>query len=69
MTRTIGTTKDRILSVEHDAKIGDLIGRQALQALGYHVQIVSDGTAAIAQAVQFQPDVIMVDLGLPGFSG
>ncbi len=69
MTRTIGNPKDRILIVVHDPMISDLIGRQALQPLGYQVQVVTDGTAAIPQAMQFQPDAIIVDLSLPGLSG
>jgi signal transduction histidine kinase len=65
----MGNPKDRILIVEHDPMISDLIGRQALQPLGYQVLIVGDGTAAIPQAIQFQPDAIIVDLALTGLSG
>jgi signal transduction histidine kinase len=49
--------------------ISDLVGRQSLQPLGYQVHVVSDGTAAIPQSIQFQPDAIIVDLTLPGLSG
>jgi signal transduction histidine kinase/DNA-binding response OmpR family regulator len=61
--------QDRILVVENDPIISDLIGRQALQSMGYKVQVVSDATSAIAQAVQYLPDLLIVDLNLPGLSG
>jgi DNA-binding response OmpR family regulator/signal transduction histidine kinase len=61
--------RDRILIVENDPVISDLIGRQALQAVGYQVQIATDATSAIARALQWAPDLIMVDLNLPGLSG
>ncbi|HVN55613.1 MAG TPA: ATP-binding protein [Anaerolineaceae bacterium] len=65
----MGNLRDRILVVEHDPVISDLIGRQALQSIGYQVQMVGDATAAIPQAIQFLPDVLIVDLNLPGLSG
>lgn len=61
--------QDRILVVENDPIISDLVGRQALQSMGYKVQIVSDASAAIPQALQFLPDLLLVDLKLPGLSG
>ena len=65
----MSNSKDRILVVENDPIISDLIGRQALQSLGYNVQTVGDATAAIPQTLQFSPDVLIVDLNLPGLSG
>jgi signal transduction histidine kinase/FixJ family two-component response regulator len=62
-------SQDRILVVENDPIISDLVGRQALQSMGYKVQIVSDASAAIPQALQFLPDLLLVDLKLPGLSG
>jgi signal transduction histidine kinase/DNA-binding response OmpR family regulator len=61
--------QDRILVVENDPIISDLIGRQALQSIGYKAQVVSDASSAIAQAVQYLPDLLIVDLNLPGLSG
>lgn len=63
------STRDRVLLVESDPVIGDLIGRQALQAVGYQVQVVSEAGAALAQALQWFPDVILIDLNLTGLSG
>jgi DNA-binding response OmpR family regulator len=60
---------ERILVVESDPDTSDLIGRQALQPLGYQVSIAADGANAIRQALQFQPDVMIIALNLQGLSG
>jgi CheY-like chemotaxis protein len=40
-----------------------------LRALGYRVSTANDGATAIAQAEQLQPDLVVLDLELPGISG
>jgi DNA-binding response OmpR family regulator/signal transduction histidine kinase len=60
---------DRILLVEPDPAISDLIGRQALQSMGHQVAVATDAAGAISKAIQWAPDVILVDLDLPGLSG
>ncbi len=60
---------ERILIVDSDPDVTDLIARQALKPLGYQVNVAADGASAIKQAVQFQPDVILVALNLEGLSG
>ncbi len=40
-----------------------------LTLLGYRVSTAADGAAAIAQAEQLLPDLIVLDLELPGVSG
>jgi len=62
-------SRDRILLVENDPVISDLIGKQALQAAGYQYFVVPDVNSAIARSLQLAPDVIIVDLNLPGLSG
>lgn len=57
---------EKILIVENDPDVSDLIGRQALQPLGYEISVADDGPSAIKQAIQFQPDVILANLNLPG---
>ena len=63
------TSRDRILLVESDPLISDLIGRQALQASGYQVLVVNEATTAISKALQWSPDLIITNLNLPGLSG
>lgn len=61
-------TADRILLVEHDPEISDLIARQALRSVGYQVDVVPDSASAIKLALQTPPDLILADLNLPGLS-
>ena len=60
---------ERILLVEHDPDISDLIARQALKPLGYQVDIVLDAGSAIKTALQTPPDLVIANLSLPGLSG
>lgn len=59
---------DRILLIENDPKISDLIARQTLIPVGYYVDVVADSGAAIKQALLTPPDLIIADLNLPGLS-
>jgi signal transduction histidine kinase/DNA-binding response OmpR family regulator len=62
-------SQERILLVESDPEVSDLITRQALKPLGYQVRVVGDATMAIREAIEISPDVILVNLNLPGLSG
>jgi DNA-binding response OmpR family regulator len=59
---------DHILLVEHDPHISDIIARQTLRSVGYRVDVVSDASSAIKFSAQTSPDLILVDLNLPGLS-
>lgn len=61
--------RERILLVENDPDISDLIARQTLQSLGYRVEICREAAAGIQEAVRLSPDLIITDLDLPGLSG
>ena len=61
--------KDRILVVESNPAIRDLLVRQTLLVQGYQVREVSDASAAIPQSVDFSPDLLIINLHLPGLSG
>ena len=63
------TSRERILVVESDPEISDLIARQTLQAMGYRVEETASAATAMQQATSFSPDVILADLSLPGLSG
>jgi two-component system, NtrC family, sensor kinase len=62
------STGDRILLVEDDPKISDLIARQTLRSVGYQVDVVSDSSSAIKKALQSPPDLIIANINLPGLS-
>ena len=59
---------DRILLIEDDPEISDLIARQALIPVGYYVDVVADSSAAINQALLTPPDLIIANLNLSGLS-
>jgi DNA-binding response OmpR family regulator len=65
----MASPRERILLVENDPDISDLIARQALKPLGYQVTVVEDAASAILQALQFSPDLIIANLNLSGLSG
>ena len=62
-------SSERILVVESDPDIADLVARQALQPMGYQVTVAPDAPTAIRTAIQAAPDLILADLELPGLSG
>ena len=64
----MASTGDRILLVENDPQIIDLIARQVLISVGYDVDVVADSSSAIKQAFQTPPDLIIADLNLPTLS-
>ncbi len=59
---------DRILIIENDPLISDFIAHQALQAAGYQPLVIEDAGAAIPKIIQVMPDVIIVNIALPGLS-
>lgn len=62
-------TGERILIVDNDPDIADLIGRQALKPLGYQVSVLGDAASALKFAAQTPPDLILANINLPGLSG
>ncbi|MBS1248954.1 MAG: Sensor histidine kinase WalK [Chloroflexi bacterium] len=65
----MATKRERILLVEPDPEISDLVARQALQPLGYQIHTSEDAAGAIRQAIQVSPDVIIANMNLSGLSG
>ena len=59
---------DRILLVEDDPDISDLIARQTLIPVGYSVDVAADSAAAIKQALLTPPDLIIANLNLTGLT-
>ena len=65
----MAVTQERILIVESDPDVSNMISHQVLKPLGYQVRVVGDVTTAIREAIQFSPDVVLMNLELPGLSG
>lgn len=57
-----------ILIIDDDAHINDIVSK-ALQANGYTVSKAYSGTEALLLLSQSKPDLILLDLMLPGLSG
>ncbi len=60
--------KTKILIVDDENAIRRFL-RTSLTAHGYDVFEAANGEDAIFQAVNVQPDILILDLGLPGISG
>lgn len=60
--------KQTILLVEDDKKITMAL-KLRLQAMGYQVDSAPDAVFAMKAAVQSQPEVILLDINLPGGNG
>ena len=58
----------RVLIVEDDEEITQVLTR-SLRLEGYDVGAAGDGNAALEQARSFSPDLVILDLGLPGLDG
>jgi two-component system, OmpR family, response regulator MprA len=58
----------RVLVVEDDEDIAQALQR-SLRMEGYEVRATGDGNAAIEQGRGFAPDLVILDLGLPGLDG
>lgn len=60
--------KTKILVVEDEVRIARLI-RANLEARGYHVAVCGDGAESLHQVDLFDPDIILLDVMLPGLDG
>ncbi|MQA94318.1 MAG: response regulator [Streptosporangiales bacterium] len=58
----------RILVVEDDATVADVVSRY-LRRDGHEVTCVADGNVALSTALADPPDLVVLDLMLPGLSG
>ena len=58
----------RALVVDDEASLGDLM-RMALRAEGWEARAVEDGHTALRVAREFNPDVIVLDVMMPGIDG
>jgi signal transduction histidine kinase/FixJ family two-component response regulator len=65
----MNSDQERILVVESDPAVSDLIGNQTLKPLGYSVKAVDTVSEAIKQAVLFAPHLVLSNLRLPDLSG
>ncbi len=58
----------RVLVVEDDSTVADVVERY-LRRDGHEVEVVGDGAIALARAEAEPPDLVILDLMLPGLDG
>jgi len=63
-----GTNRGRVLVVDDDAALAEMLGI-VLRREGYEPAFVSDGARALATFQQLRPDLVLLDLMLPGRNG
>ncbi|MBS1119037.1 MAG: sensor hybrid histidine kinase [Deltaproteobacteria bacterium] len=72
--RTVGATAPelsphrRVLVIEDNRDVAESL-QDVLQLMGHDVRVAFDGSSGIAAAVEFHPDVVLCDIGLPGMDG
>lgn len=59
---------NKALVIDDEAPICRLL-RLALESRGYEVRVASEGMQGLQEAAFARPDVVLLDLGLPGLSG
>ncbi len=65
---TEAMSNQRILVVEDEPMVAEVVQRY-LRRDGHEVQVVRDGNAALETFDRFQPDLIVLDVMLPGIDG
>ena len=65
---TVATAQHKVLIVEDDADIRGLLSTR-LRQRSYDTAVATDGMSAVAVARREQPDLIVLDLGLPAGDG
>jgi two-component system, sensor histidine kinase len=58
----------RVLVVEDNVATGETLC-ELLALWGHEVRMAPDGPSALVQAAELEPDVVLLDLGLPGMDG
>jgi DNA-binding response OmpR family regulator len=60
--------RPRVLVVEDDTEIAGVL-RRSLRLEGYEVKLAEDGVSALEESSVFEPDAVVLDLGLPKLDG
>ena len=63
-----GAATGRVLVVDDNAEVRTML-EDALTALGYRTRTVADGAAAVRAVIDESPDVVLLDVYMPGLSG
>jgi diguanylate cyclase (GGDEF)-like protein/PAS domain S-box-containing protein len=69
MSVTVGTDKKMQVLIVDDDRFMRATFRDALESAGFETSVAADGETAIAAFVQLQPDLVLLDLIMPGKDG
>jgi two-component system, chemotaxis family, CheB/CheR fusion protein len=62
------TSRHRVLVVDDNVDAAVSLG-MLLKLAGQEVRVAYDGAAALRQAVEFRPNLVLLDIGMPGMDG
>jgi PAS domain S-box-containing protein len=65
---SVGTSSRRVLVVDDNVDAAQLLA-EALTDLGHNTRVAYDGPSALTEAARFQPEVALLDIGLPVMDG
>ena len=68
VTSNVVPAPARVLIVDDERALANILGSYLVRA-GYVVHYAADGPTAVAAARELDPEVILLDLGLPGLDG
>src|SRR5690606_32661331 len=60
--------RSRVLIVDDNVDAGEVLGR-LVTLLGHETCVVSSGAEALESMSSFVPDVVLLDIGMPGMNG
>jgi DNA-binding response OmpR family regulator len=63
-----GSPKLRVLIADDDPVVG-ILATETLRQAGFDTLVVSDGSASLASFDRYVPDIILLDVGMPGANG
>ena len=58
----------RVLIVDDEADLSELLGYNLWKA-GYETKVVNDGEAGLREIASFKPDLVVLDIMMPGLNG
>ncbi|CAN5238136.1 N/A [soil metagenome] len=62
-------SQQRILLVDDEAEFTELLRMNLLRTGRFEVEVENDATNALAKAREFRPDIILLDIVMPGIDG
>jgi CheY-like chemotaxis protein len=69
MKEAQGPTRFRILVVDDNADVARSLSRVLALVHGQEVRVAYDGPSALAAAESFRPEIVLLDIGMPGMNG